>query len=233
MPETGYSRAPKIAKGAFVQLLKDIVGVIPNIVGFQYNPAKVTRRLEPWNPFATEPTSRGSQAPMVQPFDVKETFSSFTIELDATDDLEEGDTIAQLMGVEHRLAALRKLTQASEGLLGDLVASATSLFSGAKAEAKRPTVAPVLLVLGPRLVLPVRVTSFSVDQTLFAPDFHPLHATVTMDLEVLTPDVFRCQTDITAEIAVAAYRFARLLEDAAAILNVANAPEAIRNILPF
>jgi hypothetical protein len=233
MPETGYSRAPKIAKGAFVQLLKDIVGVVPNIISFQYNPTKVNVRLEPWNPFATEPTSRGSQAPMVQPFDVRETFSGFTIELDATDDLEEGDPVAQLMGIEHRLAALRKLTQASEGLLGDLVASTTSLFSGAEAEAQRPTAAPVLLVLGPRLILPVRITSFSIDQTLFAPDFHPLHATVTMDLEVLTPDVFRCQSDITAGIAVAAYRFARLQEDAAAVLNVSNAGEAVRNILPF
>jgi hypothetical protein len=38
MAETGYSRSPKIAKGALVQLLPDIVGVIPNIIVFQYNP---------------------------------------------------------------------------------------------------------------------------------------------------------------------------------------------------
>ena len=233
MAETGYNRAPKIAKGALVQILKDIVGIIPNIVPFQYNPAKLSRRLEPWNPFAGEQTTRGSQAALVQPFDVKETFNGFVIELDATDDLEAGDPIAAVMGVEHRLAALRKLTQASEGLLGDLVASAKSLVGQEPADAKRPSVAPVILVLGPRLILPVRVTSFSVEEILFAPDFHPLQATVSMDLEVLTPDVFRCQSDITADIAIAAYRFSRLQEDAAAVLNIANADEAIRSFLPF
>ena len=35
MAETGYSRSPSIAKGALVQLLPDIIGIIPNIIVFQ------------------------------------------------------------------------------------------------------------------------------------------------------------------------------------------------------
>src|SRR5205809_3527400 len=127
MAETGYSRSPKIAKGALVQLLRDIVGVIPNIIVFQYNPETISRTLTPWDPSAVDQTQRGSQAPTVQPFDVQETFGSFKIELDATDDLEDGNPLAQATGVETRLAALRKLTRASQGLLGDLIASAKSL----------------------------------------------------------------------------------------------------------
>ena len=165
MPETGYSRSPKIVKGALVQLLQDIIGVIPNIIVFQYNPTTLTRRLTPWDPMAVDQTQRGSQAPTVQPFDIPETFSGFKIELDATDDLEEGKVLAETTGIESRLAALRKLTQASQGLLGDLIESAKSLVGAAEDEARRPTVAPTLLVLGPRLILPVRVKTFSVEET--------------------------------------------------------------------
>lgn len=233
MAETGYSRSPKIAKGALVQLLPEIVGIVPNIIVFQYNPQKITRKLMPWDPTAVDQTQRGSQAPTVQPFDVPESFSKFEIELDATDDLEDGNPLAELTGIETRLAALRKLTQASSGLIGDLIESAKSLVGAGEDEARRPTVAPILLVLGPRLILPVRVKTFAVDETLHSPAYYPLHAKVSMDLEVLTPDAFRCQEDVAAKVAVAAYNFTRLQEDANALLNTANNVDAIRALLPF
>lgn len=233
MPETGYSRSPKIAKGALVQLLPDIVGVIPNIIVFQYNPEKITRKLAPWNPFNVDQSGRGSQAPLVQPFDVPETFEPFVIELDSTDDLEDSNPLAVATGIETRLAALRKLTQASEGLIGDLIESAKSLVGAGSDEARRPTVAPILLVLGPRVILPVRVKTFSVEETLHSPAYYPLHAKVTLALEVMTPDVFRSQEDVPSKIAIAAYQATRLQEDASALLNTANSVDSIRAILPF
>lgn len=233
MPETGYRRSPRIAKGAFVQLLPDIVGVIPNIIVFQYNPETITRKLTPWNPFEVDQSGRGSLAPTVQPFDVPESFEGFAIELDATDDLEDGNPLARASGIETRLAALRKLTQPSQGLVGDLIESAKSLVGAGSDEARRPTVAPILLVLGPRIILPVRVTTFQVEETLHNPDYFPLQAKATLGLEVLTPDVFRCQEDVTAKIAIAAYQVTRLQEDANALLNTANTADAIRALLPF
>ncbi len=233
MAETGYTRSPKIAKGALVQLLPDIIGVIPNIIVFQYNPEKITRKLTPWDPFNVDQSGRGSQAPLTQPFDVREEFDPFVIELDATDDLEDGAPLATATGIETRLAALRKLTQASEGLIGDLIESAKSLVGQGDDSAKRPTVAPILLVLGPRVILPVRVKKFSVEETLHSPAYYPLHAKVTLGLEVMTPDVFRAQEDIPSKIAIAAYQATRLQEDANALLNTANAVDSIRAILPF
>lgn len=233
MAETGYSRSPSIAKGALVQLLPDIIGIIPNIIVFQYNPQTITRSLTPWDPSAVAQTERGGQAPTVQPFDVAETFESLAIELDATDDLEDGDPIAMASGIETRLAALRKLTQASQGLVGDLIESAKSLVGAGDDEARRPTIAPILLVLGPRIITPVRVKTFRVEETLHSPAYYPLHAKVTLGLEVLTPDAFRCQEDVAAKLAVAAYGFTRLQEDANALLNTANNVGAIRALLPF
>lgn len=234
LSQTGYSRAAKLLNGAFVQLLKDIVGFIPNVITFQYNPETITRALEPWNPMEVDQAERGSQAPTVQPFDVPEKFSGFKLEFDATDGMGVADTIVDQFGVEPQLAALRKLVQASQGLIGDVIASAKAL-GGQSSEAERPTVAPTLLVLGRRVILPVRITSFSVEETMHSPALYPIMATVTLDMEVMTPDMFRCTNSPTAKIATAAYQFTRLQEDAAALLNATKPmiPSAISAVLPI
>jgi len=232
MPETGYSQTAKVHRGALVQLVLDIIGVVPNIVAFQYNPEKITRGLEPCNPFEVDQTKRCAQAPTVQPYDPEESFS-FTLEFDAADGLEDGNPITIATGIAARLAALKKLTLPTKGLIGDLAASATALFGGPSSQAVRPTVPILLLVLGPGVILPVRITKLSFDETLFSPLLYPLQASVGIELKVLTPEVFRCRADIPARIAIAAYEFTRLQEDALAIANIAGTLSEIRNVLPF
>lgn len=236
MPDTGLTRSPKFEKGALVQLVKGLTGVVPNVIPFQYNPERLSHTLTPWNPFEVDQTQRGAQAPTVQPFDPKESFD-LTLEIDATNDLEDDNPVAKLVGIADRLAALKKLTLPSAGLAGDLINSAVgaarALVGKANKQAVRPTVPVVLFVWGPGRILPVRVTSFSVEETLFSPSLHPIQATVTLGLEVLTPDVFKCQRDITADIAVAAYNFTKLQEDTLAVAHIANNLEAIRGLLPF
>ncbi len=231
--QTGYSRAPKLLNGSFVQLLEDIIGFLPNVVAFQYNPETITRSLEPWNPMEVDQADRGSQSPTVQPFDIPEKFTGFQLEFDATDGMAAGHPVYDQFGVEPQLAALRKLIQASEGLLGDLTASFKDLAGIGGGEAKRPTVAPTLLVLGKRVVLPVRITSFSVDETMHSPTLYPIMASVSLDMEVMTPDMFRCSPSPAGKIATAAYEFTRLQEDAAAVLNLANLPGAAIPGLPL
>ena len=126
-------------------------------------------------------TQRGAQAPTVQPFDPKESFN-LTLEIDATNELEDDNPVAKEVGVADRLAALKKLTLPSQGLIGDVVASARALVGKASEQAIRPTVPVVLFVWGPGRILPVRITSFSVDETLFSPSLHPIQATVTLGL---------------------------------------------------
>jgi hypothetical protein len=232
VPDTGLTRSPKIQKGALVQLVKDLVGVVPNVIPFQYNPEKLSHTLTPWNPFETDQAQRGAQAPTVQPFDPRESFT-LTLEIDATDDLEDEKTVAKAVGVADRLAALKKLTLPTEGLVGDLIAGARALAGRTSEHAVRPTVPVVLFVWGSGRILPVRVTSFSVEETLFSPSLHPIHASVTLGLEVLTPDVFRCRRDIAGDLAVAAYNFTKLQEDALAVAHVATNVDAIRGLLPF
>jgi hypothetical protein len=232
MPDTGLKNSPLLIKGAIVQMIEDIIGIVPNIIPFQYNPTLLNYELQPWNPFEVDQTQRGSQAPTVQPFDPKESFT-MELELDAADDLESGDIVTVLVGVADRLAALKKLVLPTQGLLGDLVASAKALVGDASARAERPTVPVSFFIWGPGRILPVRVTSFSVKETLFSPTLFPLQATVSLGLEVLTPDVFKCQSSLSADLAIAAYNFTKLQEDALAIAHIAKAAKSIAGMLPI
>lgn len=219
MSISGYKGSPSVLRGALVQLIEDIVGVIPNIIAFQYNPEAITRGVNPWNPFEVDQTSRGAQAPTVQPYSPQETFS-FSLELNAADDMERGNPITVGTGVAPQIAALQKLTQPTEGLLGDLVSSAKMLAGQEVVE--RPTVPVTLLILGPGLMYPVRVTSISVEQKEFNPLLYPIQASVTLELTVLTPDVFKCRKTAANSVAIASYNFSKLQEDVLAILNISN-----------
>lgn len=232
MPDTGLKNSPQLIKGALVQLIEDIIGIIPNVIPFQYNPTQLTHQFEPWNPFGGDQAQTGSQAPTVQPFDPKESFT-LKLELDAADDLENGDVVTVLVGVADRLAALKKLLLPTEGLLGDLVASAKALAGDASARAERPTVPVAFFIWGPGRILPVRVTSFSVEETLFSPTLYPLQATVSLGLEVLTPDVFKCRKSLSTDLAVAAYNFTKLQDDALAIAHIAKAAKSVAGMLPI
>jgi len=225
--------SPAILKGAFVQLAQGLVSIEPNIVVFQYNPERLTHALTPWNPFEGDQAQRGAQAPNVQPFNPKETFN-LVLELDAADGLASGNPITLATGVADQIAALKKLTMPTQGLLGDLVASATALVGGgAQNNAVRPTVPILLFIWGPGLILPVRITSFSVEVTLFSPILFPLQAKVTIALEVLTPDLFKCRHDAAIKIATAAYNLTKTSENALALANIANSAQSVLGKLPL
>jgi len=231
MPETGYSRSPKLARGALVQLVEDVVRVLPSVIPFQYNPETLSRKLTPWNPFEVDQTARGQIAPTAQPFDPKESMS-LEIHFDAADQLEDSDPIAALVGVADRIAAIEKLMLPTQGPLGDLLAAAAALADAAQPPL-RPTLPVALLVWGPGRILPVRVTDYSIDETTFLPSLQPLTAKLSLSLEVLTPDVFRCESGPAVELAVAAYRFYRLQQSALALqYNARNAAQAL-SLLPF
>jgi hypothetical protein len=232
MPDTGLKRSPKFQKGALVQIIPGLVDVDYKIIPFQYNPQKLSQTLTPWNPFEVDQTQRGAQAPNVQPFDPKESFT-LTLEIDATDDLEDNDQAAVESGIAGRLAALKMLTLPNEGGNADLVRQAQAALGNSSAQATRPTVPVLLFVWGPGRILPVRITSFSVEETLFSPSLFPIQATVSLGLEVLTPDVFKCQPDEAAKKAIAAYQFTKQKENQRAQAQINNNVDGIRALLSF
>lgn len=232
MLRSGYSRSPKVIPGAFVQLIEDIIGIVPNIITFQFNPETITRGRKPWNPFEVDQAGRGAHSPMVQPFNPEETFS-FTLELHAADGMEVGNPLAVGTGVAAEIAAMQKLTEPTQGLLGDLVASANALAGNASSVPERPSVPITLLILGPGIIYPVRITSMSVEEKEFNPLLYPIQASASLEMTVLTPDVFKCKSTVASEAAKACYNFTKLQEDGLATLNIANSILNVSGPLPI
>ncbi len=232
MVRSGYSRNPVILPGVLVQVMFEFGVPIPNIVPFQYNPEKMTRGFEPWNPFATDPQNQAAQTPLTQPFDPNETYG-LELLFNGVEDIEMNNPIAMATGVASRIAALKKLILPSDGLFGDLIASANAL-SGKTPEdtADRKQVPLTLLVMGPGLMVPVRITELSVEVTEFTAQLYPLMAKATLSLNVLTPDVFKCVEGDAAKLAIAAYNFTKLQEDALAIANIGNVATGAASMIP-
>src|SRR5687767_9903152 len=109
MADTGYSRSPKLLKGALIQFSAPMLIPIPNIIIFQYNPETMTRTLVPWKPrekvvYDSEEAAGKAGAEFLnqlsQPFNPDETFG-LAVELDATDALEHPGShpVAVIAGV--------------------------------------------------------------------------------------------------------------------------------------
>jgi hypothetical protein len=247
----GYSRSPKLLKGALVEFSERFIGPIPNIIIFQYNPESLSRSLEVWQPPARQEEGAGeggapaASASTAQPSDPPE---SFTLELivDAIDALETGDPVAVITGVADRIAAMEMLLYPQEGsLLGNLLGSISgSLSAGgggisaggsAAAEAvPRGTVPIVLFVWGPGRIVPVRLTSFSVDEQAFSPILYPIRAKVSVGLKILTPDDLSGHPEgMAKDIAIGAFKFTRTQKQVLAAANLANSVESILGMLPF
>lgn len=214
-----------------MQLLEEVVVPVPKIIPFQYNPEKLQRSIAPFDPPQPDPTQQGEQAPTSQPSEPKESIT-ISIELDATDDLEEGKTKAQLFGVADRISAIEQLLYSNSGLLGAALERLSAL--GVKVVADRKTVPIVLLVWGPGRVVPVRISSYAVEETFFNPQLEPLHATISLGMDILTPDQLKVgdQSTIALEIANAAYNGYRARKQTLSALDVGNIADAISSLIP-
>lgn len=250
---SGYSRSPKLLKGALIEFSSRFIGPIPNIIIFQYNPETLSRSLQPWAPPAVTDSSSSeggeggggssgagssgsSGTATAQPYDPGETFS-LSLELDATDALEtpESHPVAALTGVADRIAALEMLLYPDKegsdllGAIGDVL----SLTSEDDPE-PRYSVPILLFVWGPGRIVPVRITSFSVEEQAFSTALYPIRAKVSVGLTVLTPSDLQDHPDsISKEIAITSYDFTFAQKNVLSTANLANSVESILGMMPF
>ncbi len=241
--------SPKLVKGALVQVAEPFIGPVPNIIVFQYNPEALSRTLSPWQPppdKASDAQNAGS-GDTAQPYDPGESFN-LTLELDASDALEhpESHPVAAVSGVADRIAAMEQLLYPVGGD-NDLISGMLSSLGGALGfggdttqVAARSQVPIVLFVWGPGRIVPVRLTSFQVEEQAFLTTLYPMRAKVTVGLQILGPAFYAARRaaqkgslSTTESIAEAAYKFTRGQRDLLARANLANSAESILGMLPF
>jgi hypothetical protein len=254
MAESGYSRSPRLLKGALIQFSAPMLIPIPNIIVFQYNPETMTRQLTPWVPVqhnrtynddgtVREDTVSGEQLnQLAQPFDPQESFS-LALELDAADALEFPDThpIASIAGVADRISAMELLCYPpGQSALGGLVSSiGASLGLGGPVDSvPRRDVPIVLFFWGPGRIVPVRITGFSVEEQSYSPTLYPVRAKVTIGLRVLDENHLLNAAGNTSnaaivQIAKACYKFTQVQKELLATANLANSVESIIGMLPI
>lgn len=236
-----------LAKGALAYY-RSAWPPVPVISVFQYNPESMvhswTQSEQPGKPGAE------SNNPLAVRGLPGESFQ-FTIFLNADDDMVSPVPALQLAAVESgvgaRLAALEMLlypesgsaagTQAASrpgGLLGT-VSAGLAASSGSTWKLPNSTLPIVLFYWNPNRVVPVRVTSLSVTETLYDEDLNPRHAQAEISLRVLTPPELAAANPApatAASLAVAAYNQTYNIRRLWAAASAASAAGLIASKLP-
>jgi hypothetical protein len=234
---------PKILRGAFVEFG---LSVPPLMVVFQYNPQQLTRnRALTFAPPAM-PAPRATRrnphpkAPEPKPLrefherlsfknltdlqknqivTVNEPTLGFDVRLDATDKLNDGDTITEQFGIAPQLSTLELMVYPKgEGLLG----AAVGALLGKRKDFIHPRRANpplILFIFGRKRVLPVNINSMNITETEFSADLNPVRATVAVQLTVI-------------EGMNAPFTYSHLMTEAMSVLNLANIRDAANVVVP-
>lgn len=232
---SGFSNQAKILRGAFVEFG---ISLPPLIVVFQFNPLTITRtRTASVRQPQTPGSNRANNEDFIkqisadklfkdlrngQTLTVKQETLGFDIRLDATDKLNDGDTITEQFGIAPQLSTLElMMLPKSQSLLGGAVASllpggSTQSFTFSD-DSRNPPV--ILFIWGRKKVMPVNITSMTIKEEEFSIDLNPTRATVTVSLEVI-------------EGPNAPFLYTKALKEVMSLLNLANIGDIANTIVP-
>jgi hypothetical protein len=116
---------------------------------------------------------------------VQEEQLQFTLQLDASDALNDGDAIAETFGIAPALSTLELMTQPKgEGVIFEALGSLLGAKKGYQF-ASRENPPMVLFIWGLKRVLPVNITSLVITETEFDSMLNPIRATVDVSLSVV------------------------------------------------
>ena len=172
-----------LIKGALASFSDPLLGVIPTIVPFQYNPSEVTRVFRTEMPALVGGASGAAlNAARPAPEDY-----SIALELDATNGLEHGGPLTTAFGIAPKIAAIEMLMQPiGSSLLGGLAGALTGgLVGGGGATVPAGRLPLVLFIWGPGRITPVRLRSLTIRETAFDELLNPIQAKADIGLTVL------------------------------------------------
>ena len=220
---------PYLLRGALVEYGVNLIGPIPNIIIFQFNPETLTRNQQiPQRPSGTgsRETSQAGEAPVEH--------ITLTAHFSAADQLAGNNPLARAFGVGPRLAALEKMARpaGSGGLLGKALDAIGDLLGGGGDEVTQPipreTYPRVLFIWGLTRVLPVVIDSLTITEQEYDFILNPVRAEVSLGLSVIIPDPHGDD-----EIAKGAREYSDLARDVQAVANLANTIGQAAELIPF
>jgi hypothetical protein len=172
---SGSPVSPSVAKGAIVGL--DPFNPLASVAVFQYNPESLTRTLQ-------ARTAGGEDGGPMRLAGPPEESIKLSVMIDATDQLQQGDAIADSVGIYPALAALEMLLYPKSALV-----IANEVLARVGVVEVIPMEGPLtLLIWGVSRIVPVRITEFSITEEAFDTDLNPIRAKVDLGLRVLTYD---------------------------------------------
>ncbi len=173
---TTFPNSPKVLRGAIVSF--KLPSPQPSVITFQYNPESLTRKLEA----QTAGGEGGDRAEALRLKGAPVETINVDIELDATDQLETAEPNAVGMGIYPQLSALETLIYPSTAT----VIANTALLAIGTIEIVPPSGPFTLFIWGPKRILPVRLTEFSITEAAYDTQLNPIRATVSLGLRVLS-----------------------------------------------
>ena len=234
---SGFANQPKILKGAFVEFG---ISLPPLIVVFQFNPLTISRSRSATTVVSgSRESSRSTQsaglvgalkdggaASLVAfrngtTLNVQPEKITFDVRLDATDKLDEGDTLTEQFGITPQLSTLEMMMlPKSQSLLGgavsQLLGASASRFLCIESMQDPPV---ILWVWGRKKILPVNILGLQIKEEQFSIDLNATRAVVTVQLEVIEgPNI--------------PYLYSKAMQEVMGALNLAHIGDLSKTIVP-
>ena len=178
---TGFPNSPKLTKGGIV-LVDATSGQVLRIITLQYNPDTLTRTLQTQS--FTAGSEGGNRAEAMRLKGPPIETIKVDVEIDATDQMEAGDTQTAQTGIQAQLAALETIVYPS----ADQLDANNALSRSGALEIVPMQASLTLFVWSKTRILPVRITDFSITEEAFDPNLNPIRAKVSLSLRVLSVD---------------------------------------------
>ena len=170
-----FPGSPRLLKGALIGV--DPLNPLGAVVVFQYNPDTMTRKIDP-----RAVSADGDRGEAFRLTGAPKETITLSIEIDATDQLEQANPLAIASGIYPTLAALEIMVYPKSAIV-----IANTLLSLIGTIEVIPAESPMtLFVWGPQRVLPVRITSFSITEEAHDQLLNPIRAKVDLSLTVLS-----------------------------------------------
>jgi len=178
---SSFPGSPRLIRGAIVGI--DAFNPLASIIVFQYNPDTMTRSLAARAAGGGQGAAQsGSRTEALRLAGAPVENVNLTVEIDAADQLENGDPLGTTLGVYPQLSALEMLLYPKSAV----VIANTVLSAVGTIELISPEAPLTLFIWGIKRIVPVRLTSFSITEEAYDVNLNPIRAKVALGMRVLS-----------------------------------------------